>query len=131
MSTGGSNAVSVRGGSTGASNATVSINGSIDGCAGKVPSACSPISSDESCTPAADGDSTASTYGTFPFKGSASIKGCAFVEVATIAPSAPELRARLTPARSVQRAAFSAILRSVSWTLAGGATFCVVAIGRV
>jgi hypothetical protein len=45
--------------------------------------------------------------------------------------SAPLLRARLTPAMSVQRAAFSAMLRSVSWTLAGGVTFCAVAIGRV
>lgn len=51
--------------------------------------------------------------------------------VVTIAFSAPLLRARLTPAMSVQRAAFSAMLRSVSWTLAGGVTFCAVAIGRV
>lgn len=49
----------------------------------------------------------------------------------TIAFSALLLRARLTPAMSVQRAAFSAMLRSVSWTLAGGVTFCSVAIGRV
>jgi hypothetical protein len=45
--------------------------------------------------------------------------------------SAPVLRARLTPAISVQRAAFSAMLRSVSWTLAGGVTFCVGGKGRV
>ena len=51
--------------------------------------------------------------------------------VVTIAFSAPLLRARLTPAMSVQRAAFSAMLRSVSWTLAGGVTFSAVAIGRV
>jgi len=46
-------------------------------------------------------------------------------------PSALVLRARLTPAISVQRAAFSAMLRSVSCTLAGGVTFSAAAIGRV
>jgi hypothetical protein len=50
---------------------------------------------------------------------------------ANFAPSGPVLRARLTPAMSVHRAAFSAMLRSVSWTLAGGATVCAPAMGRV
>jgi hypothetical protein len=42
----------------------------------------------------------------------------------------PLRRARLAPAMLVQRAAFSSMLRSVSWTLAGGVTLCVVATGR-
>jgi hypothetical protein len=78
--------------------------------------ACSPSLGNDEATP----DCPASTCGSV-------LTGV----VVTMAFSAPLLRARLTPAMSVQRAAFSAMLRSVSWTLAGGATFCAVAIGRV
>jgi hypothetical protein len=78
--------------------------------------ACSPSLANNEATP----DCPASTGGSV-------LTGA----VVTMAFSAPLLRARLTPAMSVQRAAFSAMLRSVSWTLAGGATFCAVAMGRV
>jgi hypothetical protein len=62
---------------------------------------------------------------------STSTDGPACAAGVVFTPSAPLLRARLTPARSVQRAAFSAMLRSVSWTLAGGETVCAAAMGRV
>jgi hypothetical protein len=91
----------------------------------------STTSSEDTGASSVKGVSTASVRGTSTLDCGPSNDGTSSGTLATFAVSAPLLRARLTPARSVQRAAFSAMLRSVSCTLAGGATFCVVGIGRV
>jgi hypothetical protein len=77
------------------------------------------------------GVSSTSVRATSPPDGRTSNDPDASGALVTFGASALLLRARLTPARSVQRAAFSAMLRSVSCTLGGGVTFCVVGIGRV
>ena len=123
VSTGASNAAFIRIGSAG----VVSIDGCANGCADTLSTtSCkdSRVLADEAAAstppiPCASPPEFSTPTDDGP------------VFAAATAPSAPLLRARLAPARSVQRAAFSAILRSVSWTLAGGEILSPVAIGRV
>ncbi|MBN3807427.1 hypothetical protein GXB81_31015 [Paraburkholderia sp. Ac-20336] len=106
-----------------AGNATGAV--STDGSAGVTAGARPTTGSADAC--ATDPAETAWT-GSLPgaslagLGASTGIAACATSPGLT--PSTPRLRARLTPAISVQRAVFSAMLRSVSSTLAGSATFC-------